>query len=94
MFHTSDFLRPNVLELNLDAFDRQQKPVDSVILFEHIRAEDQVQRPLTCVAHGQTRPWVLLIRFDVAMKSPILEKGDISQVYCLLDEAKVSGTII
>lgn len=65
MLHAPHFLRPHVLELDLNPFHRQQKPVDGVVFLKHVGGKDKVQRPLASVAHRKPRPWVLLVRLDV-----------------------------
>ena len=49
VLHASNFLRPNILELKLDAFDREEEAIERVVLFMDVRTEHQVDRPVALV---------------------------------------------
>ena len=59
-----------------------------------IGTEHQVDRPLAIVDKGKAAPWVLLIGFDTAFKSPILNHQNVPNVSSLLAEAEICCTVI
>ena len=49
VLHAANFLRPDVVQFELDALDWKQKTEEGIVLLSHVRAEHQVDRPLAVV---------------------------------------------
>ena len=59
-----------------------------------IGTEHQVDRPLAIVDKGKAAPWVLLIGFNTAFKSPILNHQNVPNISSLLTEAEIRSSVI
>ena len=87
MLHTANLLRPNVLELKLNAFDWKQEAIERIVLFMDVWAEHQVNWPLAFVNQREATPRILLVRFDTTFEHPVLNHENVREVGRLLAEA-------
>ena len=80
MLHASDFLRPNVLKLELNSLYRQKEPVKRVVFLVDVRTKHEVDRPLTFVDERETAPGILLIGLDTTLEDPVFDQEHVRQV--------------
>ena len=94
MLHAANLLCPDVLQLQLNAFDWQKEAVEGIVLLMDVWAEHQVDGPVALVDERKTTPRVLLIRLHATLKYPVFDHEDVCQVRCLLTEAQIGCTVV
>jgi len=94
MFHIAHFSSPHILEFELRALNWQQESEESVILFCDIGTEHEMNWPGALIIQRQTTPRIFLVSLHRRLKSPIFDQQHISNVFGLLAEAQICGSII
>ena len=80
VLHAANFLRPNVLKLELNSLYRQKEAVKRVVFLVDVRTEHEVDRPLTLVDEREAAPGVLLIGLDTTLEDPVFDQEHVRQV--------------